>query len=114
MNRLIRSACAVAAVAATLAAIPARASASPFREPRSAGPAPTWTPAPPRPEYRAPARGRFEDREREYRELAAARERFYAARHSRWERERFERGEMARRADLDRRWNDRHESFDRR
>lgn len=102
MNRTIRSLFAAVGAAAAFAAIPARASASPNREPHHAVPAYSRPPA--HVGVHQPARGRFEDRERDYREFASAREHFYAARHARLEWDRFERWQAARQRELERRW----------
>jgi hypothetical protein len=114
MSRFTRSLFAAAAAMTALAAFPASASASPDRGPHPAAPAQRVAP-PPAPHV-VPAR-RLEERERasrELRELALARERFYAAHPTRWEVARFERWYASRRAELERRWGFRPADFDRR
>lgn len=98
MKRLIRSI--VFGGAAALALTAGTASAhEPYPAPPPAPLASDATPL----RFTGWGHDRYEMR-REYGELEAARARFYGERHSRHERERFERWCAGRRAELDRRW----------
>jgi hypothetical protein len=101
MNRLIRSF--LLGGTAAIALVTGSAQAHDVERARPPV-APVTAPAPRRIEHRDHDRDRLQ-MEREYRELAAARERFYRSWHGdRHARDRFERSYAARRAELDRHW----------